>query len=106
MQPLVLLALLGLMYVLLVRPQQQRVKAQRALVTSLEVGDEVVTVGGLMGRIVHLDDEVAEVETIPGTVLRFRRVAISGRIPAPADGGDDDDHEHDHESSDNNGEVK
>ena len=81
MQLLVLLALMALMYVMLLRPQQQRVKAQRALVSSLQVGDEVVTVGGLMGRIVHLDDEVVEIETIPGTVLRYRRVAVSGRVP-------------------------
>ena len=83
MQLFVLVALMALMYVMLIRPQQQRVKAQRALVTSLRVGDEVITVGGLMGRIVHLDEEVAEIETIPGTVLRFRRVAISGRTPRP-----------------------
>lgn len=83
MQLIVPLALMALMYFMLLRPQQQRVKAQRALVTTLRVGDEVVTVGGLMGRIVHLDDEVAEIETIPGTVLRFRRVAISGRSPRP-----------------------
>lgn len=83
MQLFVLVALMALMYVMLIRPQQQRVKAQRALVSALRVGDEVVTVGGLMGRIVHLDEEVAEIETIPGTVLRFRRVAISGRTPRP-----------------------
>lgn len=83
MQLLVLVALMALMYVMLIRPQQQRVKAQRALVSALRVGDEVVTVGGLIGHIVHLDDEVAEVETIPGTVLRFRRMAISGRTPRP-----------------------
>lgn len=87
MQLLFFVALMALMYVMLLRPQQQRVKAQRALVSSLRVGDEVVTVGGLIGRIVHLDDEVAEIETIPGTVLRYRRVAISGRVPAA---GDDD----------------
>src|SRR5688572_11807754 len=101
MQLFVLVALMALMYVMLIRPQQQRVKAQRALVSSLRVGDEVVTVGGLMGRIVHLDDEVAEIETIPGTVLRFRRVAISGRIPRPDElvtGTADDDNSNSEDS--------
>jgi preprotein translocase subunit YajC len=88
MQLIFFVALMALMYVMLLRPQQQRVKAQRALVSSLRVGDEVVTVGGLIGRIVHLDDDVAEIETIPGTVLRYRRVAISGRVPAAGDAGD------------------
>ncbi|MBW3614242.1 MAG: preprotein translocase subunit YajC [Actinobacteria bacterium] len=79
-QLLPLAFLLVVMYFLLIRPQQQRVKAQRSLVSSLAVGDEIVTVGGLVGRIVALDDDTATVETTPGTVLRFRRAAISGRI--------------------------
>ncbi len=75
--PLVLL--FGVMYVVLIRPQKQRVRAQRELVTSLQVGDEVVTIGGILGRITSLDDETAEVQTTPGTVLRCRRNAIAGR---------------------------
>jgi preprotein translocase subunit YajC len=67
------------MYLVLIRPQQQRVKAQRALVMSLSVGDEVVTIGGMLGRIITIDDDVATVETTPGTILRFRRTAIAGR---------------------------
>ena len=101
MQPLVLLALLALMYFMLIRPQQQRARAQRALVTSLQEGDEVFTVGGLVGRIVRLDDEHAEIETLPGTVLRFRRMAIAGRVPQAQR-----DDAHEHESSENNGEAK
>ena len=85
--PLVLL--LGVMYFVLIRPQQQRVKAQRALVTSLSIGDEVITIGGLLGRIISIDDETATIETTPGTVVRCRRTAIAGRS-APAGGGTDD----------------
>ena len=80
MELLPLVILLGVMYFLLIRPQQQRVKAQRALVQSLEIGDEVATIGGVLGRIVTIDDEVATVETTPGTVLRLRRAAIATRI--------------------------
>ncbi len=79
-QLLPLAFLLVVMYFLLIRPQQQRVKAQRNLVASLSVGDEIVTVGGLIGRIVAIDDDTATVETTPGTLLRFRRTAISGRL--------------------------
>ena len=82
--------IVGVMYFVLIRPQQQRVKQQRALVTSLAVGDEVVTVGGLLGRIVDLDDEAATIETTPGTRLRFRRAAISGRVGEPAPTTDPD----------------
>lgn len=79
-QLLPLAFLLVVMYFLLIRPQQQRVKAQRSLVSSLAVGDDIVTVGGLLGRIVAIDDDTATVETTPGTLLRFRRTAISGRL--------------------------
>ena len=90
MELLPLVLLLGIMYFLLIRPQQQRVKAQRALVSSLEVGDEVATIGGILGRILTIDDEVATVETTPGVVLKVRRAAIAARTdldrpPAPAD---------------------
>lgn len=78
------LILIALFWFLLIRPQQQRVKQQRALVESLEVGDEVVTVGGVLGRIVALDPEVAAVEISDGVVVRFRRGAISTRVsPSP-----------------------
>ena len=79
-----LIILVGVMYLVLIRPQQQRVKAQRALVSSLAVGDEVVTIGGMLGRIVTIDDDTATVETTPGTILRFRRTAIAGRTDAEA----------------------
>ena len=78
-----LLLLFGLMYFLLIRPQQRRVRDQRALVSSIAVGDEVFTAGGILGRITALDDELASVETTPGVVLRLRRVAIVGRVPPP-----------------------
>jgi preprotein translocase subunit YajC len=86
--PLLLLA--GMMWLLLIRPQQQRVKRQQALLASLEVGDEVVTAGGLMGRIVSLDDERMWIEIAPGTTVTFVRAAVSHRVSEPeADAPDD-----------------
>jgi preprotein translocase subunit YajC len=83
--PLVLIV--GMMWLLLIRPQQQRVRRQQALLSSLAVGDEVVTAGGLIGRIVALDDERMSVELAPGVVVPFVRAAVSHRIE-PAAGGD------------------
>ena len=81
--PLVLL--FGVMYLLLIRPQKKRVKAQEALVRSLAVGDQVLTIAGIFGEIVALDDETAQIETTPGTILRCRRNAIAGVVgPPPA----------------------
>src|SRR3954470_23053217 len=73
-----LVILVGVMYLVLIRPQQQRVKAQRALVTSLTVGDEVVTIGGMLGRIVTIDEDVATVENTPGTILGSRPPPTAG----------------------------
>ena len=75
----------GMMWLLLIRPQQQRVRRQQALLQSLEVGDEVITAGGMIGRIVGLDDEEARIELAPGTEVRFLRLAVNARV------GDDDD---------------
>ena len=80
MQVLFPLIFLALMWFLLVRPQQQRVRRQRELVASLEVGDEVVTVGGMVGRIVGLDDEHVQLEVAPGVVLRLLRFAVNARV--------------------------
>lgn len=80
MQLLFPLIFLGLMWVLLVRPQQQRVRRQRELVAALEVGDEVVTAGGILGRIVALDDDEAHIEVAPGVVVRFLRLAVNARV--------------------------
>ena len=84
MESLIPLALLfGVMYFVLIRPQKQRVKAQQALVRSLAVGDQVLTIGGIFGEIIALDDETAQVETTPGTILRCRRNAIAGVVGSP-----------------------
>ncbi len=74
------LVFLGLMWFMLVRPQQQRVRRQRELVSSLAVGDEVVTAGGVVGRIVGLDDEHVRLELAPGVVVRFLRMAVNARV--------------------------
>lgn len=80
MQVLLPLIFFGLMWVLLIRPQKERVRRQQQLVASLEVGDEVITAGGLIGRIVALDDNEAHIEVAPGSVLRFLRIAVNARV--------------------------
>lgn len=69
-----------LIWGLFILPQQRRVKAHQALVTRLEVGDEVMTSTGLYGTITQLDDEIAWLELAPGTVVRSARGAIARRL--------------------------
>jgi preprotein translocase subunit YajC len=77
MQLLLPVLLLGVMYMLLIRPQQQRVRRQRALVSSLEVGDRIVTIGGMVGEVIRLDDETADIKVAGDVVITFLRPAIN-----------------------------
>ena len=87
---LALLITFGLMWVLLILPQQRRMKAHQAIVASLEPGDEVVTAGGVYGTITSVDDETLAVEVAPGVVLRILRSAVSQRIAPFEEAADDD----------------
>jgi len=89
---LALLITFGLMWVLLILPQQRRMRAHQAIVASLQEGDEVVTAGGVYGTIISVDDDTLAVEVAPGVVLRILRSAVSQRI-APDDGSADDEDE-------------
>ncbi|MHB1444649.1 MAG: preprotein translocase subunit YajC [Acidimicrobiales bacterium] len=72
-------------YFLLVRPQQQQVRRQRALVSSLHVGAEVQTAGGIVGRIIDLDEQFVQLQVGPGTTITFIRSAVQ-QVLNPADG--------------------
>jgi preprotein translocase subunit YajC len=80
--------ILVLMYVVLIRPQQQRVRRQRELVMSIDVGDEVVTAGGVIGRVVELSDDRAWIEVADDVVIEMLRVAISRKLEERADQAD------------------
>ncbi len=93
---LVILVLFGLFWLLLIRPQRRRSQAQNRLISGLEVGDEIVTAGGLYGTIVGVGDEELMVEIAPGTHVRIARRAVAAVIepeeeePEDADGEGDD----------------
>ena len=76
------LLLMGVVfYFLLIRPQQRRARAQRELLSSVRVGDEVVTTAGVYGTITAIDDEtdIVTLEIAPGTRIRMVRAGV-GRI--------------------------
>lgn len=79
---IVLAITFGLMWVLFILPQQRRVKAQQALVASLEVGQEVMTSSGIFGTITAIDDDVVRVQVAPALELRMARGAIAKRVDA------------------------
>ena len=89
--PLVLLG--GVFYFLLLRPNRQRQRQQQTLLESLQVGDEVMTAGGIFGTLKDIDeeDDTVTVEIAPGTAVRMLRRAISQRLVDEADEAGDDD---------------
>jgi preprotein translocase subunit YajC len=81
MEPLLALLLtFALMWVLLIRPQQRRLRQHQAIVGSLRPGDEIVTAGGIYGTVQAIDDETMTLEVAPGVVLRVLRAAVSQRV--------------------------
>ncbi|MGH9042135.1 MAG: preprotein translocase subunit YajC [Acidimicrobiia bacterium] len=78
--PLWLILMLGAFYALLIRPQRRQVAAHQALMASLVVGDEVMTMGGIFGRIQNLEVDIVDLEVAPGTSLRVARTAISRKV--------------------------
>ena len=75
--PLLLLG--ALMYFLIIRPQRKRARQQRELSSSLEVGDQVRTIGGLLGVVVGMGEDWVVLGIEDGR-LRVQRNAIAGRI--------------------------
>ncbi|CAN5767349.1 hypothetical protein BH24ACT2_BH24ACT2_10660 [soil metagenome] len=82
--------LLGLMWFMLIRPQQSRLRKQRELISSIEVGDVVLTAGGMIGTVRVLTDDELRLEVSPGVELRVVRAAISRRLTADASAEGDD----------------
>lgn len=89
MEALIPLLFVGGMWLLLVRPQQQRVRRQRELVANLEVGDRIVTIGGIVGTVLALTDDEARIEVAPGTVLTLLRAAVSRTLDEQGTRGDE-----------------
>ena len=64
-------------YVLMIRPQQRRVKEHQNAISAVKKGDEVVTGGGIRGRVTKVSDEEAEVEIAQGVKVRVVKSTIT-----------------------------
>ncbi|MFK8069194.1 MAG: preprotein translocase subunit YajC [Gammaproteobacteria bacterium] len=77
--PLILLFVI--FYFMLIRPQMKRAKEHKNLVGSLEKGDEVITNGGLLGKITDLGENFISIEIASGTEVKLQRTAITAVMP-------------------------
>ena len=80
--PLFIAVIFFVVFFLFLRPRQQRAK-RRERESQLGIGDEVMSAGGIYGKIVAIDSDVVEVEVAPGVVLSFTRRAISTHCRRP-----------------------
>ena len=69
-------------YVLMIRPQQRRVKEHQEAIAAVKRGDEVITGGGIRGRVTKVGDDEAEVEIASGVRVRVVKSTLTGVISA------------------------
>jgi preprotein translocase subunit YajC len=109
----IFLVFLFALYFLWIRPQRRKLRTTQLQRNAPEVGDEVVTAAGIIGRVVSLEGDRAEVEVAPGQRLTILRTALGRRLdPIVPESPDDDsyladhdhdpghDHDHDHDHDD------
>jgi preprotein translocase subunit YajC len=84
---LLLFGLLALMYFMVIRPQSQRRKQMQSMQESVAVGSPVLTIGGLYGTVVEVDDESVTLEVAPGVTNRYARGAIAKVLPEETPAG-------------------
>ncbi len=80
MSAVLIFILLALLWVVLIVPRQREVRRHKALVASLDVGDEVMTGAGIYGTITALGDDDISVEIAPGVTIRMAKRAVGSKI--------------------------
>ena len=76
-----LLIMFVVMYFLMIRPQQKRAKEQKAMMDALGKGDEVVTAGGILGRVAKVADTYVTIEVSTNTEIVVQKSAITTLLP-------------------------
>ncbi|MGH9102906.1 MAG: preprotein translocase subunit YajC [Acidimicrobiales bacterium] len=95
---LFLVPLLIIGYLLLYRPQRQKAQKAQQQAKNVNVGDEVVTVGGIVGRVTSMEADRVWLELDSGVIVEFLRQAISRRLESPAAGAAGADPDEDEET--------
>ena len=68
-------------YFLLIRPQQKKAKEHQALVSKLSAGDEVVTTGGILGKVIEVGDSFVTIEVADGVRLKVQKFQVGSLMP-------------------------
>ena len=80
---IILAVVFAAMWLLLIRPQRRKQLAQSRMQDAIEVGDDVLTAGGIHGTVREMDGEIVHVEIAPGTTVRLDRRAVAAIAQEP-----------------------
>jgi len=75
-----LILLFVIFYLLIIRPQQVRLRQRQELIASLRVGDRVETIGGIQGIVTEIQEDIIKLEIAPQVVINVSRRAVAQRI--------------------------
>lgn len=78
---IMLVVFFAIFYFLLIRPQSKKAKAQREMINNLTKGDEVITTGGIMAKVVELDDTSVTLEIAPNVNVKHQKNAVISVLP-------------------------
>jgi len=76
-----MLIIFGAFYFLLIRPQQKRQKAHTALISALQTGDEVLTAGGILGKVTAVSDLYATVKIADNVEIKIQKSTVTQVVP-------------------------
>jgi preprotein translocase subunit YajC len=78
---IMMVLMLGAMYFLMIRPQQKRAKEHQNMLSKLAAGDEVVTAGGILGRVTDVSDNFLTIEIADGVRIKVQKSQVSQLVP-------------------------
>ena len=78
---LLIVLMFGVLYFLMIRPQMKRTKEHKAMTEALQKGDEVVTAGGILGRVNKLNEAYVTLEIAPNTEIQVQRPSVQLVLP-------------------------
>ncbi len=78
---LIFVAMFAVMYFLIIRPQQKRQKEHKNLMSGIDKGDEVMTIGGMLGKVIRIEGDYVVLDVGSNVHLKFQKVSIQAVLP-------------------------
>ncbi len=76
-----MVAFVIIFYFMLIRPQQKKAKEHQAMITRLAAGDEIVTTGGILGKVIEVGDSFLTLEVADGVRLKVQKIQVASLMP-------------------------